>query len=1212
MRLRHLILATSALVSLGITSAVGNPQGAQVVGGSATVQGQGTANVIVRQSTDKAIINWSTFNIGNGETTRFVQPSASSIALNRVTGGLGPSQIFGSLSANGRVFLVNPDGILFGPNSKIDTAGFLGTTRDIKNDDFMAGRFHFTVPGRPDASIVNQGIITAQTGGFAALVAPGVRNTGTITAKLGKVGLAAGNDFTLDFYGDKLITLGINDTIAAQVRDVSTGQPLDALVKNEGKLKADGGRVELTASAARQIVDSVINNKGVIEANSIGRKNGMIVLGAATAATKGDAPAQTVKLSGTISSAGQRKGTKGGKIEVTGENIELAGAKLDASGRGGGGKILIGGDTGGGMPHWAAAAIRMAALEAYPVPKATTINIDRATVINASAKDKGDGGKIVVWADGTTAFGGAINASGGSFGGDGGFAEVSGRRSLNYYGLTNTRAINGKNGTLLLDPDDFLIDASAASTIASNLATSNVTIQTTAGGSGGSGDISVNSAVIWNGANTLTLDAYRNIAIDAPITGTNGGLTLIAGNSITASAGVNVGTFTLQAGAWSQVATSLPSFTATDFRLTGGSYLRANGGDGSAATPYQLVDIYGVQGIGSSASLLTKQYILTTDVDAAATATWNSGAGLMPIGNLYLGFPSYALVPFSGSLNGQNYTISGLHSSARRSHPLMAFAGLFGTIASSGTVSNLRIRDMHLIAGADSVGYSTDYVGGIAGQNYGSISNSYTDGSIVQNPPAWIASALVGGLVGFNSGNIIASGSSAVVSGATVTSPSYNYVGGLVGQNSGTIGLSFFDGSVSNSFDRPNSNWSFGNGGAATGGLVAYNNGTITQSFSLGQVTVSRGGFAPSFFAVGGLVGQNNRTTESITESYSAGSVTVIGGAGWDSTGGMVGKNYGVTVSSYWDVSNSGQLTSDGGIPRTTVELKSALPSGFDPSVWAISASVNSGYPYLQWQFPTTATPPITQTQPSIDQLLAATLASLSNQPANGVNNQNTQPQSTTTLLISNEALARLPVTPSQDRSSRTASLPADPESTGSIGSSLGKITLSIPSKSGLAGLPEWEGFSMQNPETLGRNAALGHGYCTDYVKKIYTDNEMSLPFKGDAGTWFAQAASDSNYKTLDASQIALAPAGAIAVWDNGGYGHVALVKANDGKDSISFAEANWGRVDTALSKPTYDYMKQEAITKSFNKVDLNTRTYNAAVERSGGEYRLVGFIIPK
>ena len=281
-RYRVLMLSGAALASIGAGVAVAGPNGGTVVGGSATIQGQGTGSVTINQSSQNTIINWATFNIGKGETTTFNQPNSSSVALNRVIGGQGPSFLDGTLTANGRVFIVNGDGILFGANSSINTAGFLATTNDIRNEDFMAGKYNFNIPGLPNASIVNLGTITATSGGFAALVAPGVRNSGTITATLGTVSLAAGNAFTLDFYGDRLITLAVNDQIAAVVKDVQTGETLKSLVGNSGKLSANGGRVELTAAAARAVVDSVINNTGVIEANSIGTQNGMIVLGAAT------------------------------------------------------------------------------------------------------------------------------------------------------------------------------------------------------------------------------------------------------------------------------------------------------------------------------------------------------------------------------------------------------------------------------------------------------------------------------------------------------------------------------------------------------------------------------------------------------------------------------------------------------------------------------------------------------------------------------------------------------------------------------------------------------------------------------------------------------------------------------------------------------------------------------------------------------------------
>src|SRR6185369_15371314 len=583
-RICTLLLATTSAVALGST-ALANPLGGQVVGGNATVQGQGTSTVTVTQTTNSAIVNWTTFNIGAGERTNIIMPNSSSVQLDRVTGGQGPSQILGTLTSNGRVFLVNPDGLLFGPGSVVNAAGFLATTHDITNADFMAGRYNFSIPGRPTASIVNQGTITAQTGGFAALVAPGVRNSGTITATLGKVALASGNSFTLDFYGDKLITLDVNDTIAAQVKDVATGLPLDALVKNTGTLKADGGRVELTAVAARQVVDAVINNTGIIEADTIGTQNGLIVLGAATAASKPTgAPAQTVKVSGTLSASGKQAGGKGGTIQVTGESIALSAATLSASGRAGGGKVLVGGDRGG-----ANAA----------VPNASTVSIDAASTIDASAKDNGDGGKVVVWSNQNTIFNGTIMASAGSLGGDGGFVETSGG-TLGFAGArVDTSAPKGRTGSWLLDPFDLTIDLAAANAISLNLASTNVTVETTASGfSGpgipnpvGNGDIFVNANISWASNNSLTLSAYRNLVINSNISGrsdntgtgfgTIAGLTgtsISTGGTVTAYYNPSVNPAGSGVNSTSYVNPSEPSFYAGHVNAAGGftAYMLVN------------------------------------------------------------------------------------------------------------------------------------------------------------------------------------------------------------------------------------------------------------------------------------------------------------------------------------------------------------------------------------------------------------------------------------------------------------------------------------------------------------------------------------------------------------------------------------------------------------------------------------------------------------
>ena len=537
-RLRNLLLATTPLLAFGLTQATAGPEGGTVVGGAATISGQGGPAVIVNQSTSSAVINWNTFNIRANESVRFNQPGASSVALNRVTGGLGPSEIMGSLTANGRVFIINRDGILFGPGSVVNTAGFLATTNDIKNADFMAGRYNFNIPGRPDASIVNQGRITATSGGFAALVAPGVRNSGTITATLGTVALASGNSFTLDMYGDKLITLAVGDSIANKVIDVATGRPLKSLVSNtkSGDLSANGGRVELTAAAARAVVDSVINTKGVIRANSIGRHNGMIVLNAATGGSKpAGAPAQTIKLAGTISAAGKHRGTTGGTIVVSGEHIKVANAKIDASGRRGGGKVLIGGDWGGGHPDLSLVTNASAKLENYTIATATTVSVDAKTTINASATGRGNGGKVVLWSDGQTTFAGTILAKGGAKGGDGGLrGNVEPQASGLSRHHVDTRAPNGPQARCCSIPRTYSSAPESwseygrrfnsnqlsqqifyASQLATALALNNVIDHgwswNSPGGHLGNNSVESGINVTWSGTTALTLSAHGDI-----------------------------------------------------------------------------------------------------------------------------------------------------------------------------------------------------------------------------------------------------------------------------------------------------------------------------------------------------------------------------------------------------------------------------------------------------------------------------------------------------------------------------------------------------------------------------------------------------------------------------------------------------------------------------------------------------------------------------
>jgi filamentous hemagglutinin family protein len=223
------------MTALAAGAAYAAPAGGTVSAGQATIAQSGSATTI-SQSSGRAVIDWSSFNIGTGESVNFIQPSSSSVALNRIHDS-NPSQILGTLSANGQVWLVNPNGVFFGSTAQVNVAGLLATTADISNSNFMAGNDVFDQPGSPTASIINQGNITVQEAGLAAFVAPNLVNSGTITARLGKVQLASGDTFTLDTYGDGLISLAVSDQVTQQ------------LVQNSGTISANGGTVQLTAAA---------------------------------------------------------------------------------------------------------------------------------------------------------------------------------------------------------------------------------------------------------------------------------------------------------------------------------------------------------------------------------------------------------------------------------------------------------------------------------------------------------------------------------------------------------------------------------------------------------------------------------------------------------------------------------------------------------------------------------------------------------------------------------------------------------------------------------------------------------------------------------------------------------------------------------------------------------------------------------------------------
>ncbi len=516
------------------------PQGGEITTGVGTITTPTPNTVQINQDSDKAIINWQSFNIGAGEKTQFIQPNVSSIALNRINPTQGASQIYGTLSANGRIILINQAGIYFGSTAYVDVAGIIASTTNITNENFLAGKYIFNQPSPFDGSIINEGTIIARNNGLVALIGTGISNSGYIQARLGNVVLASGNKFTMDFNGDQLISFTVDEPTTRAGVD-QNGNRLKNGVNNTGKIIANGGVIQVTARAASGVLDNAINMGGIAVARSVSQHKGVIILSGGEEGT--------VRVSGRLNASSHRH--QGGTIKVLGKKIIVESpAVINASGKTGGGEILIGGNAHG----------------AGPEQNANQTYIASGATILANARLTGDGGKVVIWSNDNTRFYGNISVQGGTQSGNGGWVETSGKNYLDVNGGTvNPLALLGKTGTWLLDPTNIYIAlnqanataagmtgsdtsantstgvnpktfASSGAILDSLLTTSNLTaalnsanvIVTTTNDNGtGLGNINIVDPFSWTSANTLTLTAANNITINGAITTGAAGSALI-------------------------------------------------------------------------------------------------------------------------------------------------------------------------------------------------------------------------------------------------------------------------------------------------------------------------------------------------------------------------------------------------------------------------------------------------------------------------------------------------------------------------------------------------------------------------------------------------------------------------------------------------------------------------------------------------------------
>ncbi|SDN57290.1 GLUG motif-containing protein [Vreelandella arcis] len=293
-------ISAGALLLIALPLHASNlPSGGTVVGGQGSINSS-DKTLTVNQKSQNMAIDWQDFSIAEGHTVNFNQPNAQAAALNRVTGN-NVSEIRGALNANGRVFLVNPNGVMFSSTARVDVGALVTSTLDISTEDFMAGNYHFE--GASANAIVNRGNITTAEGGVVAMIAAEIINTGSINTPQGSTLMGAGSKVTLDLGGP--VKIEVEEAL------------LDTYIEQGGAIRADGGLVYLTAKAAGNLASSVINHTGVTEARTLATgEDGRIML-------MGDMDSGQVQVAGTLD-ASAPNGGDGGFIETSGAKVRVA------------------------------------------------------------------------------------------------------------------------------------------------------------------------------------------------------------------------------------------------------------------------------------------------------------------------------------------------------------------------------------------------------------------------------------------------------------------------------------------------------------------------------------------------------------------------------------------------------------------------------------------------------------------------------------------------------------------------------------------------------------------------------------------------------------------------------------------------------------------------------------------------------------------------
>ncbi len=877
------------------------PSGATITAGSATISTNGS-QMTVNQSSQQMIANWQSFNIGQNAAVRFNQPGVTSSALNRIT-DQNPTQIMGSLSSNGQVFLLNPSGIIFGKTATVNVGGLVASSLAMLDSDYLAGKNKFANTGTAGA-ILNQGRINVSNGGVVALIAPKVTNEGSITANSGSALLAAGNQVTLDFRGDGLISYTVDQGA------------VDALVQNQGLIKADGGLVVMTAKAADALRNASVINSGVIEARTIEKKAGRILL-------LSDMQSGQTIVSGTLDASAPNSGD-GGFIETSGAKVKIAdGTKvttLAPLGKSGTWLIdptditIIGGTndnslTGSNPATSSASTIYAGTIEAALGSTDVTITTSAAGTelgdINVDADLTWSANTLTLTAHHDININAVMKANNASlvlnygWNGLGGGDETYGASGNLNMGFNPDRTFKGRvdffqtGGVIPRSGSGFLAINGKPYTVITDLglegSLTGTDLQGINNGSGGyyalGSNINASATKTWNPGFT-PIGSYAN-----PFSGTFDGL----GHTVSALSIIqyssDIGLFgNIDSGSIIRNVSLSGVFVNGAFPgvsnvggLVGANYGSIRNSSVIGGSVDGINNVGGLVGLNISltsgtatiSGCIVSGVSVNTQVD-----TENSSVGGL-VGQNWANYGTANISGCSvigGSVSGNSY-VGGLVGQNNANY---GTANISGCSVTNTNVSGIFYSNNDPWAIGGLVGWNRAY------QGSANINDSVVSGSIVSCVDNGIYTGWVGGLVGVNNGGDTAS---ANISGSSVTGGSVSgnsYVGGLVGWNTvGSITDSFVTGvSVTGGGIDTGS-------GNKVGGLVGGNYGIITRS------SVTSGSVSGSS-SVGGLVGHNTGT---ITDSFVNGSGSSVTGNSFD-VGGFVGLNTGFITNSFYNIDN--------------------------------------------------------------------------------------------------------------------------------------------------------------------------------------------------------------------------------------------------------------------------------------------------------------------